>query len=270
MAGNGFFDGVYYPNSTETWSSLTGGWDTYTDWNYTPNLPLTFTGDVIDTGASEFYNYVTSVSSNYPVNITVQYSDSVDSAGALVSATTINVTPNQTLSGAKGRYWQFSFSVDRDSASQDVPVIRNISHNLRNAYLTVPINNVDSSTLNGSTGQRELALDVDLSAITGAVIQPIIPFTITAPSTSVYVNGTGDYVATGYVEELYFGGSTTPGSLTGRPQVYLDKTTSPITMYIYDFDTYGKTKQIDCFFDAIVTGLPKLISDSNGNIRETQ
>jgi len=268
MAGNGYFDGIYYPSSVETWSSLTGGWDTYTDWAYTPNLPLTFTGDVIDAGRSEYINYCTNVSSNYPVDITVKYSDSIDSAGDLVSPTTISVTPNQTLSGAKGRYWQFTVSVDRDSASQEVPVINNISHNLRNAYVTVPFNNIDSSTLSGSVGQRSLDLTTDLSSITGAVIQPLLPIVTVAPSTSVYVNGTGDYVASGYVEELYFGGSSSSGTLSGRPQVYIDKTTDPITLYIYDFDTYGKTKQIDCTFDAIVTGLPKLISNSDGNIRE--
>jgi hypothetical protein len=269
MAGNGYFEGAYYPSSTETWASLTGGWDTYTSgWDLTPNLPLTFTTDVVDFGRSEYLNYLATAGSNYPVSWTVQYSDSVDSSGALVSATTINVSPSQTLSGAKGRYWQFTVSVDRDSAGQETPYISGIDTQLKTEKRVENVTDIDSSTLGGSVGQRQLALDVNLSKITSAVIQPLIPITITAPSTSVYVNGTGDYVASGYVEELYFGGSTSLGTLTGRPQVYVDKVSNPPVLYIYDFDTYGKTKQIDCTFDAIITGLPPLASNSDGNIEE--
>ena len=45
------------------------------------------------------------------------------------------------------------------------------------------------------------------------------------------------------------------------------KTTSGINFEIFDADTYGKT-HTDCVVDVKITGLPKLVSDSNGNITE--
>jgi len=257
MAGNGYFaEGVYQAKSTETWADLTGGWDTYTSWNLTPASPLTFTTNVVDFGRIDDINYLAYVDANFPANITVYYGNTI-SAGAIVSPSQINVTPNQTLSGVKARYFQFTVSVSNDSSGDTAPVILGIKTDLRTGKRVETISNVSSATLTGSTGVRELSVNTTLSKITGAVCQPLI--------------SSNTYVASGYVAsedsagEVYVASSTT---LTGKPQIYLDKSTDPITMYIYDFDTYGKTKPVDCSFDAVITGLPGISSDANGSIKE--
>lgn len=259
MAGNGFFaEGIYQAKSTETWNDLSAGWDTYTSWQLTPATPLTFTTGIVDFGRKEDLNYLVSVNASHPVNITVNYGDSIDSSGGSIdSASTISVTPSQSLSGVSARYFQFTISVDNDSASDIAPVIESISTDLRTGKRIETISSINSATLSGSTGVRQLSVNASLSKITGAVCQPLIAST--------------KYVADGYVEsddsagEVYVTSITT---LVGRPQIYLDKSTDPITMYIYDFDTYGKEKATDCTFDAVITGLPGLQSNADGNIEE--
>ena len=71
------------------------------------------------------------------------------------------------------------------------------------------------------------------------------------------------YMATDYVTDGYIA----VGSSSARPVAYLDKTTDPITVNIYELDTFGKTKNIDCTFDAIVVGLPTAKADVDGNIQ---
>lgn len=259
MAGNGYYaEGLYQPKSTQTWDNLTGNWDAYVGWSFTPDLPLTYTTNIIDVGQSQYVNYDCEVSATYPVNITVQYGDTIDSSGGSIdSPSTINVTPNQSLTGAKGRYWQFTISVDyADSAGTDIPTIGSITTNLKSGVETVNVSGVDSSTLSGSVGERQLSAISKIGAVTGAVVTPH-----TATSTGTYV--AANYVASDdsaaelYVEEVE--------SELRVPHIALDKTTDPITLIIRDLNTYGKTK-IDCTFDAVLTGLPTIQSDGNGNI----
>lgn len=255
MAGNGYYaEGLYQPKSTQTWDNLTGNWDAYVGWSFTPDLPLTFTTNIIDVGQSQYVNYDCEVSATYPVNITVQYGDTIDSSGGSIdSPSTINVTPNQSLTGAKGRYWQFTISVDyADSAGTDIPTIGSITTNLKSGVETVNVSSINSSTLSGSVGERQLSAVSKIGAVTGAVV---------TPHTS-----SAAYVATGYVvSEDSAGESYVEIGDVVLPHIVIDKTTDPITLIIRDLNTYGKTK-IDCTFDAVLTGLPTIQSDGNGNI----
>jgi hypothetical protein len=65
-----------------------------------------------------------------------------------------------------------------------------------------------------------------------------------------------DYVATDYVET---------GDVA-MPKILVDKSTTPITLNIFELDTFGKTKRIDCVFDAVITGIAPLKVSPNGSI----
>ena len=252
MPGNGYFDtsvGQYRPKSGDAWSDYST-WSTWTSWDTSPVLPLTFTTAVTDFGSSEVLNYTFKVDSNYPAYVDVKYSDSIDSAGALVSPTTISVSPNDTLSAAKGRYWQFVVSVDRDSASLELPYIASLSSNLTAETVQRSVTDIDTSNLSGSTGQRQLDNIAGVSTVTSAITQP-------------HDEGASDpYVAASYVTDDYFVGTSQV-----VPLVFVDKSTSPLTLNIYNAnDSFAR---VDCTIDAVVQGLPALSADAFGNITET-
>lgn len=262
MAGNGYFDkgiGRYYPKSVETWddydaSSAGVDWDGISNWEGTPVLPLTFTTDPVDFGESRVINYLVQVETNYPVNITVEYGESIDSAGGSIDgATSIAVTPNDTsLSAVKARYFQFTASIDQDSAGNTAgtPYIQSIVSNLKSEKTRASLTDIDSSTLSGSVGVRSAPVGGGISAITSLVCQPHLP-------------SSDPYVADSYVSADYF-----ESAVPATPYIFIDKTTTPPTLYIYDIDAFGKRKAVDCVFDAMAEGLRAIQSDANGNIVE--
>lgn len=256
MAGNGYYaEGLYQTKSTETWASLTGAWSSYTSWQYTPNTPLEFTTEIVDFGRVDYVNYDVVVGANYPHNTTIYYGDTVDSSGGSIdNVSTLVVGPDETLASIKARYFQFKISVDyADSASTDAPIIRSIDSNLKQSTKTVSLNGLNTADFTGSAGERQLATIGELGTITGAVVTPH--------------SSSAAYVATGYVVSDDSAGESYVeiGDVT-LPHIVIDKTTDPITLRVRDLNTYGKTK-IDCKFDAVLTGLPIITSDADGNIR---
>ena len=258
MAGNGYFaENIYQPKSTETWDNLTSGWDTYASWTYTPNLPLTFTTAVVDFGRKEILNPLLEISASHPVTTTINYGDTVDSSGGSIdSPSTVTVNPSSTVSSINARYFEFVVSVDyEDSAGFGaLPVINSIRTDLSSRLTQITKDTIDSSTLGGSQGARQLEV-ADLAGIKTAVVTPHAT--------------TNTYIASGYVASDDSAGETyvETGTLS-LPHITIDKSTDPITLVIRDLNTYGKTT-IDCTFDALLEGLPVIESDANGNSRET-
>lgn len=252
MPGNGYFDtsvGQYRPKSGDAWNDYTS-WDSWSSWDTAPILPLTFTTPVTDFGSSELLNYTLDVDTNYPFTVDVKYSDSIDGGGALVSPTTISVAPGDTLSAAKGRYWQFVISVDRDSASLELPYISRISSNLTAEIVQRSVTNIATNTLSGTTGQRQLDSVAGISTVTSAITQP-------------HDEGSSEpYTLSDYVAADYFVASTQV-----VPLVYVDKSTTPLTLNIYNAN--DSFTRVDCTIDAVVQGLPALSADDFGNIKET-
>ena len=235
MAGNGYFaNGIYQAKSTETWAGLTGGWDTYTSWNLTASLPLTFTTAIQDYGRIEKVLPLTQVAKQGQMTTTIEYGN----------------TNGDTVQPITARYFRFTFSLNYlDSAgAEPAPFFGNITTDLNAEKQMATFDSIDSSTLPGSQGQRQLT-----------VSQPISPTVVTLtphlPAADYVLDG---YVASGYVS----------GTALSRPIIYLNKDSDPIVLNIFELDTYGKTKNIDCTFDAIVSGLPTALVDADGNIQK--
>lgn len=252
MAGTGYFDnstGVYRALSTETWDDYSS-WTGFTEWEGTPALPLTFTTGVTDYGNSTLLNYLVELDISDPATVTVYYGDEIDSAGEIVSPSTVVSAPNTAvLNAVKGRYWQFEISITADSAGELLgPTISSITTSLSEETITRTLTDIDSSTLGGTLGAREIIGLPGISTVTSLVTQAQL-------TTGRYV--ADGYVADGYVEtEFVF------------PVIRVQKGT-PTTLYIVDGNNADLESQfIDCIFDAIVIGLPGLSSDALGNITQ--
>lgn len=252
MAGNGYFaNGIYQAKSTETWAGLTSGWDTYTSWNLTASLPLTFTTAIQDYGRIEKVLPLTQVAKQGQMTTTIEYGNTIDSSGGDIDgATSVVYNNGDTVQPITARYFRFTFSLNYlDSAgAEPAPFFGNITTDLNAEKQMATFDSIDSSTLPGSQGQRQLT-----------VSQPISPTVVTLtphlPAADYVLDG---YVASGYVS----------GTALSRPIIYLNKDSDPIVLNIFELDTYGKTKNIDCTFDAIVSGLPTALVDADGNIQK--
>lgn len=252
MAGTGYFDantGVYRAKSVETWDDYTS-WTAFTSWKGTPVLPLEFTTEVTDYGSSTLLNFAVECTASDPFTTTLYTSDSIDSAGALVSPTTTTVSPGDTvISAIKARYWQFKISIDADSAAVlSGPDITSIQTSLSEETVTRTFTNIDTSTLDGVQGVRTFPTPQGISTITSMITQ-----VQNGGLTGGYVNGT--YVASGYY---------TPEGDQSVQLLRIEKS-DPVTLHIYEGGT-ANIEPVDCVFDAIVTGLPGMSADALGNI----
>lgn len=250
MAGTGYYDsgtGVYRALSTETWDDYTS-WTAFSTWNGTADLPLEFTTAVTDYGSSTLLNYLVSTNASSPVTVTVSYSDEVDTAGDLVSPSSVVVQPSSTgLSAIKARYWQFKISLDADSAGAiPEPEIRSISTTLSEETVTRTFTDINSQDLSGSVGLRELPSVQGISTVTSLITQAHAQ--------------TADYVTPGYVDTGY-----AAEGLLSIPVVLIEKS-NPVILHIYDAEL--SNSPADCVFDALITGLPALSSDTAGNITQ--
>jgi len=274
VAGNGYFDiseGIYVPNSTETWadfdaSSSGNDWSGFTVWTGTPNLPLTFTSGVLDYGSSAVVNYLCQVDANYPVDIAVNYGNTVDSSGAIASPATINVTPSQSLSAVKARYFQFTASVDYDDSAGstgEIPHIASMITSANQELITRTLTDLDTATLPSGgnsyndAGFRELTGIEGISGITSIItqVQRVARKYVAGATDTDYYAGPQDSTFDLYVEESTFSNAS----------VFVDKEPTPPRLYIYT----GSGDITDVVIDAQVTGLPALSSDNRGNIVTT-
>ena len=256
----GFFkEGILQPYSTETWDARDSAgytWDDWTDWNGTPSLPLTYSTAIVDSGRIDKFMPLTDVTTNGQIATTIYYGDTVDSTGGTIdSESSVSYDIGDSVEAIKARYFRFEFSVGyEDSAGvADRPIITGITTDLTSEKQLATFDSINSSTLPGSVGVRSLS-----------VSQPISPTSLTI---TPHVPSAPTYVADSYVSGDSAGETYTEVGTAIRPIIYIDKSTAPITLYIYNFDTYGKNAAVDCVFDAMVQGIPQATVDTQGNIR---
>jgi len=241
MPGTGFFDSTtntYRTKGTETWATY-ASWNAFTTWAGTANSSLTFTTQVQDTSTADFYNVITKVEASLPVTTVIRTGTAVDSAGAIVSPTTSTVTPSTNpVSAIYGRYFELDINLSQSSAADVEPIISSVDVQFNNRVESITRADIVTSTLPGSVGERDLVFDVNVGKIKTVITQ-------------AHKQNLGDSAQDSEV-----------------PIVLVDKTVSPVVLNIYDADSYGKRKRIDCRLDIQAQYLPLLASDDLGNIRE--
>lgn len=241
MPGTGYFDSensVYLTKGTQTWASY-ATWAAFTSWQGTPSSTLQFTTEVFDLGYVAFVNTLLTVSATLPATTNISYGVALDSAGAIVSATVYTVSPGENpVDALFGRYFQFEINLAQSSAADETPAIFNIAPQFNDQLRTIAQADINTSTLTGTVGQRNLTFNVNVGKITNILTQ-------------AHIQNLGDSAQDSEV-----------------PMVLVDKSTTPVVLNIFDADSYGKRRRIDCRLDVQAQFLPLLVADNNGNIRE--
>jgi hypothetical protein len=242
MPGTGYYENAaqaYFTKGTETWASY-ATWTAFTSWKGTPNSTLQFTTGIYDLGKIDWVNCVLEIDATLPASTTIFYGTTVDSAGTSIqSATSYSVIPSQsTVNALYGRYFQFQINLSQDSANDAEPIIFSIEPTLKTELETITQADIVTSTLTGTVGQRNLAFN----APTGKIVNIL---------TQAHIQNLGDSALDNEV-----------------PLVLVNKSTTPVVLNIFDADSYGKRKRIDCRLDVQAQYLPELSSDADGNIKE--
>lgn len=255
MPGNGFFsrdEGIYKALPTRTWGGAEDSagytWDNFELWDADPGATLTYTTNVIDTYESQKKNPTIQIEASQPATVTIYYGDTVDSAGGTIdNASSISVSPNQSNIGAvKARYFQFEVTLAPDSGGVEfpnfntAPYISKITTAITTDTTTKKYTDIDISTLSGSVGQRTLNIGSGGNLNVGNVITQIQHQSITDDSGGAYIT----------------------------PICYVEKTATNLVLHVFDVDSYGKRKRVDCVMDIQVEIFPNISSDLTGSIYE--
>ena len=254
MAGTGYYakdEQLYKALPTRQWDDYDSAgltWDLFEQWDQNPGTSVAFTTQIFDLDETKTFAPLVDVDASQPAKITVITGDSVDSSGgAIESSTSETFIPNQTgITTKTARFVQLTVTIEQDSggdelSESDTPYIRRIQPNFLTEFATQNFDNIDTSTLSGSTGQRTL---IDGSATNTQVVSCMVQILNTT-----LTDDSAGHPAT--------------------PVIYVEKTATTVVLHIFDVDTYGKRKRIDCVVDAQVRTLPSLRTNNSGSIVET-
>jgi hypothetical protein len=245
MSSNGYFDEIentLFARSVESWADYTN-WSTLTSWGGTPSSLLEFTTNIIDAGSLDWHLPLLTFNSGAPVITTVQYGNTVDSTGgAIDSPSTATISPDTAdVPGIYARFFKFTLTQGtgdsagaEDSAGSPVLFLNDFNVGFNNSTLPLSQSDIDTSTLGGSVGARQLTFEKETGKITNCIIQP-------------HITGLDD-----------------SGGDPVRPLIYIDKTSTPLVLNIFDADSYGKARRIDCTVDVQIQYLPICFSSANG------
>jgi hypothetical protein len=170
-------------------------------------------------------------------------SETVDSSGgALDSPNIVTIAPDTAnITVPFARFFQFKIiqgtgdsGAATDSAGSPELFLRNLNISFISETFSLTQSNIDTSTLGGSVGERQLTFNQTTGTITNCLIQP-------------HITGLDD-----------------SGGDPVRPIVYIDKSSTPVVLNIFDLDSYGKARRIDCTLDVQIQYLPQLQTDIVG------
>lgn len=251
-----------------TWDDLTGinDWDSATSWHdwlgggvsSTPGVPdLTYLTDIEDFGRVADINPLCSVTAQGTVNIKVYAATSIDSSSQLPGDPVINGGTSTVLSGVRARYFQFLIEVF-DPGDNSVSISK-VTTKLKGTKQVEYIQG-DSASHAGSQSERIAPLQQEYSLLTSL------------HGTAIYTDSgidsagsTGDpYVDNGYVDVGYT--NTPTGDASEIPVVVVRSLADKANPKYAVFTTNGTNR--DHYVYLHIAGLPKLVSDSSGNIIE--
>ena len=178
---NGILDpqtNTVLPANTATWADL-NTWASWTSWSGTPADPLVWFSDVIDLGESTTFNLAIDCEANGIVSYSVMTSDTGLFSG---EETQTDIAPGDT--GINSFSGQFILVVISVTAEGGLNTISSVNIRANTRTIKVRINDLDTSTLSGTTSARVLEVD---RSIGGVINWQITPKQISAYNIDVYV-----------------------------------------------------------------------------------
>lgn len=228
---------VIQPTSAVSWADLGSSpytsWSNWTLWNPQPN---TATVEILeDTGASAPRLPILPLQYQGTITVSLDISDSLDSAGDLVSPTTINFVEGTEYAPVSGRYYKYTITLDTDSTTPSPYVILpTILFN--DDKITDVREDIDTSTLSGTIDARQLTTTVGIiTSLTATALQGGVTYSSQLLQDRVYA---------------------VPDDYTFDDNAIVINTVSKSPPVIRCFDLNGES--IDAIIDVTITGLPKI------------
>lgn len=247
---NGVFDEVLQKvvtTNTSTWDDLGPGdsagqnliqsWADWTSWTPAPTTPLTWASDVIDLGATTYFNLTWTFACVGTPTFTV-YTSTTGAFAGEETATTVNLGDTD-VAAFYGRYVLVFFSVAEDPAA-GVPEITDFTWTATSKPFPIQQYDINSADLNGSSSARQIAMPRTVSRVLG--------MNITA-HTSSYVEDS--YVASDYIQD----------ASPGFPSIVSKTRSAPEITFV---STSGS--RVDAVFDITLTVLPEQYMDNNNMV----
>lgn len=228
---NGIFDGnlnYVICDNEGTWDDLTT-WDSFVQWPMSP-LPLIWAVEPIDLGTIKTFNLRIIANANGNVSYRVFTSDT----GLFEGEETITTIANDATSvpAFSGKVVWIEVTVTNETG---VPLLYGIEYAVSESPNALRLNDVDTSTLSGTSAERTLTFSKTIGGVTN--IQ-ITPKTVTAYAVDLYV-------------------SNTPTSTTVIPRVI--SKTSPVKIALVGIDNQPR----DAVVDIVVEYLPEGYMSNN-------
>lgn len=230
-AVNGTLDqdlGIVLPNNTGTWANLTT-WANWTSWTLIPANPLIWLADLIDLGeVTDFCLIINTVA-----NGTVEYDIYVSDTGAFAGEESVTSVyqGDQAVTGFTGRFVRVAVKVTRTSG---INTLSSVECRASNSTVQVRVNDLDTSTLSGTSAARTLTLPRTVSKIINLQITP------------KSVNS--------YIPDLYVSNTATSTQVIPKwLSKDLDSAGGPPTIALVGIDNQPR----DAVVDIIATALPE-------------
>jgi hypothetical protein len=222
-----FITGFINPPGRSTWASLTT-WADFTSYQ-TEFDPIVWTTERIDIGAVDYFT----VSIQADADGEIEYRIYTSETGVFGGEETVTEVTNGDLN-VPAFYGQYLYV----QALVPGGVLRRLTTTTQRGsnYKIVRLQNVNTSTLSGTTAGRVLNIPQPLSAIVDIFVQPK---SVTAYNLDVYI-------------------TDTPTSVVVTP-IVISKSTAAPTIALYGLDNYAR----DAVVDVTITGLPQQAMEGN-------
>ena len=225
--------GTVEPNNTGMWSDLSGTtWNSWSSWVNEPADPMIWLTNVLD--LQETIDFCLQIST--VANGTVSYSVYVSDTGAFAGEeTTTNIASGATgVAGFTGRYVIIAANVARTNG---INTLYGVDVRASNNSINIRLNNIDTSTLAGTSSERTLVLPRAVSKIVNMEITP-------------------HELASAYTLDLYV--SSTQTSKQVVPKI-VSKSISTPKIALVGLDNQPRNATVD----VLITALPEQYMDGN-------
>jgi len=219
------------PNNSATWADLST-WESWSSWTAEPVDPLIWITDMLDLGETQDFTLTITTVANGEVSYKIYTSTTGAFAGE--ETETVVASGATGVTGFNGRYVLIAVYVAR---TQGVNNISDVQLRATGFQVQIKLNDIDTSTLAGTSSARTLVLPRTVSRITNMTITP-------------------KELASAYAVDLYV--SSTPNSTQLIPKIVNKSIASP-QIALTGIDNQPR----DGVVDIDITALPEMYMSGN-------
>jgi len=158
---------IVVPNDTGEWADLTDSWDDWTTWNFKPETTLLWLTDLLDLGETKTVNLKITCQANG----IVEYDIYSSTTGAFDGEETVtSITSQQEDIPAITA--QFIIVAVKVTQTRGLNTLEYVEIRANDARINILLNDVDLSTLAGTTSARTLVLPRKVSSIIAITVTP--------------------------------------------------------------------------------------------------